>query len=333
MSGSADGSAPLRLGISSCLLGDRVRWDGDHDRHSFLADVLAPHVSWVRGCPELEIGLGVPREPIALVKEGASHVLVAATSRRDLTEAMTSFATSRVEDFEELDGYVLKSRSPSCGLSAARVYPDRDSLFADGAFERSGQGLYATALIRRWPLLPVVEEVQLEKESQQTHFVERCFALRRARRALASSAEPTPAAVQEFLERHELQILCRSADARTSLARAALEAKPGAAASRVLELFAAAMAEPPQPERIAGVLRRVLNRLRSRGGPADVERWEHAVSGCIAGRASEFDVRADLLAAAVALGDEILARQTFLAPEPAEVAVIRAIASERENVE
>ena len=179
---------PLTLGISSCLLGDRVRWDGDHERRSFLADVLAPHVTFVRVCPELEIGLGVPREPIALVREGAVHALVGAASRRDLTAAMASFAAARADGFEGLDGYVLKSRSPSCGLAGARVYADRATLFADGPFERSGRGLFAETLVRRRPLLPVVEELQLDTLVGQLHFAERCFAMRRARRLRAAIA-------------------------------------------------------------------------------------------------------------------------------------------------
>src|SRR5437870_10585264 len=111
-------TAPLRLGISACLLGQAVRYDGGHKRDPFLAEVLGRHVEWVPVCPEVELGLGVPREPIRLEGDPARPRLVAPGSGRDLTESMARLARRRCAELSRLDlsGYVLKTGSPSCGM-------------------------------------------------------------------------------------------------------------------------------------------------------------------------------------------------------------------------
>src|SRR2546428_814269 len=116
--------APLRLGISACLLGHEVRYDGGHKRDPFLAETLGRFVEWVPVCPEVELGLGVPREPIRLEGDPAAPRLVAAKSRRDLTRAMTRLVRARAEQLARLDlvGYVFKKDSPSCGMERVRVY-------------------------------------------------------------------------------------------------------------------------------------------------------------------------------------------------------------------
>jgi uncharacterized protein YbbK (DUF523 family) len=109
---------PIRLGVSSCLLGAEVRYDGGHKRDPYLTDVLGDWFDWVPFCPELEIGLGVPRPPIQLVKNRAGLRLVEPVSGKVLTERMERFAERRLRELKELDvdGFILKSRSPSCGL-------------------------------------------------------------------------------------------------------------------------------------------------------------------------------------------------------------------------
>src|SRR6059036_66191 len=139
--------APLRLGISACLLGQAVRYDGGHKRDPFLAETLGRFVEWVPVCPEVELGLGVPREPIRLEGDAAAPRLVAAKSRRDLTRAMTRLARARAEQLARLDlvGYVFKKDSPSCGVERVRVHGD------GGRPLRRGTGLFARALAyARW---------------------------------------------------------------------------------------------------------------------------------------------------------------------------------------
>jgi uncharacterized protein YbbK (DUF523 family)/uncharacterized protein YbgA (DUF1722 family) len=317
--------APLRLGASACLLGERVRWNGDHERRSFLADVLAPHVEWVRVCPEIEGGLGVPREPIAFVRGADGLALYGARSRRDLTRTMDAVSAARVDALAAapLDGYVLVRNSPSCGLSGARVYATLDDLAADGPFERAARGIFAAALARRFPQLPIVEDADLETRAGQEHFVERCFAMRRARERLGEAGD-----LADFHDRHDLQILARSAEARRSLGRLAgeeREARRDDVAAAYLAGFAAAMSRPPSRDRLAGVLRRVESRLIARLPASERGEIADAIAAFEAEGAELDDVREVLLEAAVSSADEALVRQSFLAVEPEERAIRAAI--------
>jgi uncharacterized protein YbbK (DUF523 family) len=181
MSGdSHHASKPIRIGISSCLLGQEVRFDGGHKRDPFLTDTLGPQVEWVPVCPEVEMGLGTPRETLRLVRSaGSAHPFRMVTTRTaiDHTDAMNRWAVNRLEelatDEPDLCGYVLKKDSPSCGMERVKTYSER------GMPERNGRGLYATALMQRFPTLPVEEEGRLKDPRLRENFIERVFAYRR----------------------------------------------------------------------------------------------------------------------------------------------------------
>ena len=170
-----------RVGISRCLLGDEVRFDGGHKRHASLVSSLSMLVEWMPVCPEVELGMGIPREPIQLVaRSGGSSTgrlaLVGVQSGTDWTARMRAFSRDRVRALaaEGLCGYVLKSRSPSCGLRAEVIVPGRpQSLTAPGAF--------AGHLIASLPNLPVVEETALDTPEACAHFLERVRAYQRLR--------------------------------------------------------------------------------------------------------------------------------------------------------
>ncbi len=149
--------APVRIGISSCLLGEAVRWDGGHKRDRFLADVLTPFVSWVPVCPEVELGMGIPREAVQLASQDGELRMLGTRSGEDWTREMQRFAARRLRQLERvgLCGYVLKSRSPSCGMQRVEVYK------RNGRTRRDGRGLFASALLERNPALPVEEERRL----------------------------------------------------------------------------------------------------------------------------------------------------------------------------
>lgn len=171
--GQAADELPLRLGVSACLLGERVRYDGEHKRDAFLCDELGPRVEWVSVCPEVELGLGVPRETVRLEQRAGEVRLVAPGSGRDLTAAMTLYAARRLDELAglRLSGFVLKRDSPSCGLLRVRVHGPEGE-----AARRTGRGLFAAALRQRLPDLPVEEEGRLAEPHLRAAFLERVFA-------------------------------------------------------------------------------------------------------------------------------------------------------------
>jgi len=155
-----------RVGVSACLLGEAVRYDGRHKRSRAVVDLIGPEVDWVAVCPEVEVGMPVPREPVVLT--GAPPRMVGATTGTDHTDAMLRFAEARIAALGPLDGYVLKSRSPSCGLEGVPGSP-------------AGSGLYAATLRRLRPDLPLVEEIALEDDIRRRDFLDAVRARRRGR--------------------------------------------------------------------------------------------------------------------------------------------------------
>ncbi|MCC7185697.1 MAG: DUF523 domain-containing protein, partial [Acidobacteria bacterium] len=164
----------IRVGVSSCLLGQKVRYDGGHKRHDFVADTLGARVVFVPVCPEVELGLGTPRQTLRLIRTDGDVRLIMANGH-DYTAAMRAFAKKRVEQLkdDDLSGYVLKKDSPSCGLTRVKVYEETGIPF------KSGRGVYADALLERWPHLPVEEEGRLQDEALRENFLERLSAYHR----------------------------------------------------------------------------------------------------------------------------------------------------------
>ena len=194
----------LRIGVSACLLGQEVRYNGGHKRDSFLIDVLGPYVEWVPVCPEVEIGLGTPRPPIRLERASGDAVhLVMPGTGEDLTERMRGFSERRVRELEKLDlsGYVLKKDSPSCGMERVKVY--------DGTFAaKDGTGLFAESLLRLLPDLPVEEEGRLNDPLLRESFITRVFV---HDRWLEDERQGwTRAALTRFHEQHKLLLMARN---------------------------------------------------------------------------------------------------------------------------
>jgi len=212
---------PIKIGVSSCLLGARVRFDGGHKRNDFLVGTLANFVEFVPVCPEVEIGLGVPRETLRLVRdsETASTVrLVSNETGVDHSDRMNAYAERRVNALghEDLSGYVLKNDSPSCGMRL-RVYR------SSGTPARDGSGLYAAALIRRYPSLPIEEEARLSNPELRKNFVERVFAYRRLRSFFSSRW--TLGGLVEFHTVHKLALMAHSPKAYNELGRLIADTK------------------------------------------------------------------------------------------------------------
>lgn len=227
---------PLRLGISSCLLGEEVRFDGGHKKNRFLVDVLGQYVEWFAVCPEVEMGMGTPRESIRLQGKADHPILIGPRSGTDYTQGMLDWSRQRLDEIESwnLHGYVLKKDSPSCGLYRVRVYDE------SGQAERNGRGIFARELTARLPLLPVEEEGRLNDLRLRENFIERIFVYERWKRLLEES--PTSGGVVEFHTAHKLTLMSHSPHLYRQLGR--LVANAGTlSAERLLEPYATLLAE------------------------------------------------------------------------------------------
>jgi len=260
----------VRLGVSACLLGESVRYDCGHKRDRFLTETLAPFVEWVPVCPEVELGLGVPRDTLRLVGEPAAARLVVARTGEDLTARMTRFARRRVEALAalDLDGYVLKRASPSCGLFGVRVY---DATRSPGS---AGRGLFAAALVGRLPALPVEEEGRLQDPGLRENFIERVFAMARWRAFVAR--KPRARDLVAFHAGQKFAVLAHSPAHYSRLGR--LVAEAGRASQSMLDEYArllmSALAVRATPARHANVLQHMAGFFKTR--LADEERAELA---------------------------------------------------------
>ncbi|WP_067972558.1 2-thiouracil desulfurase family protein [Nocardiopsis trehalosi] len=193
-----------RVAVSSCLLGAPVRYNGGHSRYRFLTDELDRHVDWVPVCPEAEIGLGVPRETLRLERTGAGTRVVASRSGADHTDDLRAVADRHLARLRDADGYVLKNKSPSCGLFALPVFAGGQRV--DGR----GRGAFAERLVELLPLLPVEEQGRLTDPGLREHFVERVFAHARLRALLAPGWRPRD--LVAFHARHKVQLMAHSPD-------------------------------------------------------------------------------------------------------------------------
>ena len=300
------GSARPRLGVSSCLLGEEVRFNGGHKRFRFLTDELAPFVDWVPYCPEIEIGLGTPREAIRLTAAGR---LVNRSGTADHTDAMAGLPLP-----SGLDGYVFKAKSPSCGIFAIPRYrPDGQPA------DHGGRGLYAERVLREFPLLAAVDEGRLNDAGLREAFVERVFAAARLR-SLFGRRPWEPRDLVGFHARHKLQLLAhdpsRYAEAGRVVATAGSSPRAGAA---YREVFLAAMAERATRGRHANALQHAYSRV---GRELDRARRDDLVARIESYRRGEVPLSVPVaLLAHYASGGELpwLAEQTYLAPFPAEL--------------
>jgi uncharacterized protein YbgA (DUF1722 family)/uncharacterized protein YbbK (DUF523 family) len=204
MNGDVSIMSPVRIGISACLLGEKVRYDGNHKRDAFIVEVFSRHVTWVPVCPEVEMGLGVPRETMRLEQHGDEIRLVTPKTGADHTELLQTFAAQRLAGLsqERLCGYILKKDSPSCGMERVRLYPSQ------GVPKRSGQGLFAAALLQRFPHLPVEEEGRLQDPRLRENFVTRVFAYQRW--GQMAEQQITRAGLQRFHAQHKFVLVAHS---------------------------------------------------------------------------------------------------------------------------
>ena len=194
----------IKLGISTCLLGKNVRYDGGHKLDGFLTDTLGQYVEYVPVCPEVECGLGVPRESMHLEGNPDSPRLVTIRTKQDMTDRLVQWSWKRVADLEKEDlcGFIFKSDSPSSGMERIRVYNEK------GIPVKKGVGIFARIFMDHFSLLPVEDEGRLHDPELRENFIERIFTLKRWREVLGK--KESRGNVVDFHTKHKLLILSHS---------------------------------------------------------------------------------------------------------------------------
>ncbi|NCC51146.1 MAG: DUF1722 domain-containing protein [Spartobacteria bacterium] len=198
-------AADITLGISTCLLGEAVRYDGQHKLDHWLKDTLGQFVTYVPVCPEVESGFPIPREAFRLVGDVDAPRLETQKTGIDCTEIMRKWARRRLEELaaENLDGFIFKSRSPSSGMERVKVYPGPGK-----AAVKKGRGLFAGMFMDCFPLLPVEEDGRLHDPALRENFIERIFVMKRWRQMFKEAS--TRHGLVDFHARHKMQVMAHS---------------------------------------------------------------------------------------------------------------------------
>lgn len=258
----------IPVGVSACLLGQRVRHDGGHRQDRFVIDVLGPHFRYMAVCPEVGVGMGVPRPALRLVQvdgQGAGRRLVESRSGRDWTEPMRAWAAARVEALAGagLRGFVLKARSPSCGMARVKVY-------GPGGARPDGVGLFAEALSARLPLLPIEEEGRLNDARLRENFVLRVFVYDEWLRLRAA---PRPRDLVAFHTRHKILLMSQDPARHRVLGRLVARAGGAPELEALLDEYGAglmaALARPSSPRRQVNAMQHLAGVVKHRLEPVE----------------------------------------------------------------
>lgn len=209
----------IRIGVSSCLLGNNVRYDGGHKWDRYITDTLGAYFEWEPVCPEVEYGLPIPREALRLVGDPASPRLVTVRTGIDHTDGMLRWAEKKLKELEkkELCGFIFKSRSPSSGIGGIKVYT------SSGMPSHRGTGIFGGAFMRHFPLVPVIDEGRLHDPQLRENFIERVFVYKRWKDFL--DASPSVRDLIEFHTEHKLLILSHSQKHASLLGKLVADAK------------------------------------------------------------------------------------------------------------
>jgi len=196
-------SIKIKIGISSCLLGNKVRFDGGHKKSDYLVDKMSPHVEFVTFCPEMEIGLGVPREAIRLIGNPKNPDLVSTKDpNKNYTDKMKKYAESIDEQITNLSGFIFKTKSPSCGPRSVNVYQGH------GKIPQKGKGIFADSLIKNYPYLPYEDEGRLNDAVLRENFITKVYTFSRFQDVIKNNLEIKN--IIKFHERHKLIYMAHS---------------------------------------------------------------------------------------------------------------------------
>jgi uncharacterized protein YbgA (DUF1722 family)/uncharacterized protein YbbK (DUF523 family) len=265
----------IRLGISTCLLGENVRFDGGHQKDRYVTDTLGPLVEWVPVCPEIEIGLGVPWESLRLVGDLNAPRLTTTKTKIDYTGRMLQFARKQVEHLKTLDlnGYILKKDSPTCGMERVRVYGEK------GVPARSGKGIFAAVLMQNMPLLPLEEEGRLNDPKVRENFIVRVFCHYRWQKLLRPPFRL--GSLVEFHTQHKFLLMAHSEKYLRELGKLVAAAK-SYKSKDLLEIYAnlffAALRRAATTRKHANVLQHIAGYFKNHLEARDKEELQATIS-------------------------------------------------------
>jgi uncharacterized protein YbbK (DUF523 family)/uncharacterized protein YbgA (DUF1722 family) len=306
----------IKLGISTCLLGEKVRYDGDQKLDAFIVKTLGRSVDFVPVCPEHECGLPVPREPMWLVGDPAAPRLITHHTEIDHTGRMKRWTRRRLDELEEeqLSGYIFKSKSPSCGTRRVKVYDDK------GVPHPTGVGLWARAFTARFPTLPIVDEARLEDPKLRELFIERIFLFERWRALCAGRR--SLGKLEGFHEIHRIQIMAHSPRHCRELGLL-VERGKGVPVAKIFEQYlaglTAAMHLEATVKKQVKTLRHVMSHLNEQLGTDEKQDLLEAIDLYAKSRVPQI-VPLTLIAHALRRLDQSSVRaQTYLKPHPCEL--------------
>lgn len=307
----------IRLGISACLLGAKVRYDGQCQVDHCLSDTLGAFVAWHPVCPEVGCGLPVPREAMHLEGSPTSPRLITTKTRRDLTGQLQRWIAKTLPQLAAADlrGFVFKSRSPSSGMRGVRIYA------APGMPAAKGAGLFARAFMARFPLLPVEDEVRLHDPRRRANFLERVFAYDRWRKF--ETGDGSWRGLADFHARHQLLLMSHSPTAATALGRIVAAAGPGrvAQATRTayLRQLMTTLKRLPTIPKHTRVLQHLMGNFQPQLEPNEQAELHKVIEAYHAGQVP-LTVPITLFRHYVRKFDQPYLRdQLYLAPSPAEL--------------
>lgn len=312
------GFAVPRIVVSACLEFEPVRYDGQRISYDFVRE-LRPHVEFLPVCPEVEIGLGVPREPVRLVRSGRDRDgrarLVQPATDRDLTAEMLRFARSYLDGLAPVDGFLLKNRSPSCGTVDVKIYGEGD----DAGPVARGSGLFASEVLARMPELAVENEGRLRNFVLREHFLTKLFALADLRRV---RDEGGMGALVAFHTRYKLVLMAYDQEAMRSLGRVVAN-EEGRPFPEVMETyrkgFAEALEQPPTYRPVVNVLQHAAGHFKDRLGREEKRFFWDVLDRYREGKVPVSAVTTVVRSWAVRFSSGWLLDQAFFRPYPEEL--------------
>lgn len=306
-----------RVVVSKCLGFAACRYNGQTIPDEFV-EGLKPHVDFVQVCPEVELGLGVPREPLRVVLVGGEPRLLQPATGRDVTEEMRAFAHAFLDGLTGVDGFILKGRSPSCGIQDVKVYPPGGKVAPVG----KGMGFFGEAVKERFAGWPVEEEGRLKNFRLREHFLTRLFTFARFRQVRAGGRMGD---LVQFHADHKFLLMAYNQAQLCLLGRIVANAERRAL-SEVLAAYEAhlraALANPPRPSSAMNVLLHALGYFRQGLAPQEKAYFLDALAQYRAGRLPMSVPVGILQAWIVRFGEPYLSRQRFFAPYPKDLVTI-----------